>query len=110
IGIVNADDWYEPGAIRAVVEAWTQRDRQEVILHGDLMLHNDTGANRLRPRRWPGAIYFDMPVLHPTCFVPRQIYERVGLFDPSYRLAMDFDFVLRAIRASVGLVYVPQVL
>ncbi|WP_026769769.1 glycosyltransferase [Asinibacterium sp. OR53] len=34
-------------------------------------------------------------VLHPTWFVKRQVYDRIGLYDKQYRIAMDYDMMCR---------------
>jgi hypothetical protein len=34
---------------------------------------------------------------HPTLYIRRSVYEAVGNYDPSYRIAGDFEFVLRAL-------------
>jgi len=109
IGIINSDDFYEPGALHAIANAFDPNDA-DVILHGDLCLRHAEGEQRLRPQLWPGAFYRYMPVFHPTCFVPRGVYERVGTFDCSYHSAMDYDFVLRATRAGIRLQYVEQLI
>lgn len=36
---------------------------------------------------------------HPTCYMRRSVAERTGLFDVSYKIAADYDFMLRAIEA-----------
>lgn len=119
VGIINADDWYEPGAIAAVHEAHRLRlaaGRAPAILHGDMMLHSTAGATRNRPRLWGGAqgigysVYFDMPVNHPTCFVPRKCYADVGGFNTDFKIAMDFDWILRAWRAGAEFEYLNRVL
>lgn len=48
---------------------------------------------------------------HPTLYFRRDIYEKHGLFDTSYRIAADYDFILRAL-AQEGMVarYIPEVL
>ncbi|MBI1335667.1 MAG: glycosyltransferase [Phycisphaera sp.] len=115
VAILNADDWYEPGALEKIAQAYNMLDatrRGNTILHGDMRMHTGGGRSWLnRPRHWGGrdglghSIYFDMPVNHPTCFVPRKVYERVGVFDTSFRVAMDVDFVIRAYRAGVTFHY-----
>jgi hypothetical protein len=38
---------------------------------------------------------------HPTCFVKKKVYERLNGYDISYRLAADYDFMLRAKKSGV---------
>lgn len=112
IGILNADDWYEDGAL-AKLAALMDRD---VILHGRMRLHDpSTGAHRES-----GTLNYDparhfrplesMPAQHPTCFVRRSVYQRVGLFNTEFRVAMDYEFLLRAHLAGVKFHYLPEVI
>ncbi len=34
-------------------------------------------------------------VLHPTWFVKKEVYERVGTYKPDYKIAMDYDMMCR---------------
>lgn len=112
IGILNADDWYEQGAVTHLLP----RMSREIILHGRTRLHDPrTGASRESgPLQWIPEKHFrplqKMPAQHPTCFVPRSVYDSVGLFDTNFRLAMDYDFLLRAHLAGVSFEYVPEVI
>ena len=48
---------------------------------------------------------------HPTLFVRREVYERHGVYDTSYRIAADYDFILRYFSQVKGrTVHIPQVL
>ena len=111
IGILNADDWYEPNALAEVAEAF-RLSPEAGIVHGDV-------------RRWSGTTLVDvvkpsldlgfhgtlvMPINHPACFVRREVFSRFGAFDPSYRIFADYDWVRRLIKAGVVLQYVPEVL
>ena len=112
VGILNADDWYEDDALAKLA---AHMDR-EVILHGRMRLHDPkTGACRES-----GTLSYDparhfrpletMPAQHPTCFVPRSVYQRVGLFNTEFRLAMDYEFLLRAHLAGVEFHYLPEII
>ena len=46
-------------------------------------------------------------VFHPTMYVNRAVYERCGLFDPSIKYAMDYDFVCRLINEKNGFIDYP---
>ena len=44
----------------------------------------------------PSKLYLGMgKVAHPTMFVRREVYDRVGLFEVGQRDAMDYDFLVR---------------
>jgi glycosyltransferase len=48
---------------------------------------------------------------HPTFYVRRSIYERLGAFDTSFTIAADFDCMLRFLGPGrVAPAYIPSVL
>jgi glycosyltransferase involved in cell wall biosynthesis len=108
IGLLNADDWYEPDAVGRAVQALAE--------------HSEAGIACGRLRYWrgkrpdvefpsqPERLGVDMTVNHPTLFVRRQVYQRIGLYRTDLRLAMDFELVLRASRLGVGFVSLDRVL
>ncbi len=93
IGILNCDDWYEPGAIRKVVDAmqnsgadiaagkmqYWEGDRHTFIVSSD-----------------PDLLDQSMTVAHPTVFVRRSCYRQIGLYRLDFRFAMDYELMLRA--------------
>ncbi len=106
IGILNADDWLEPDAIATVVAA--HLNNPEAVVHGDMCYWLSATRAMISPRR--PEIDLDRLPYHPATFVPAVIYERHGMFDESFRYAMDTDFLVRIFQAHVRFVYVPRVL
>lgn len=48
---------------------------------------------------------------HPTLFLRREVYEKYGLYDTSYRCAADYEFMVRFLKDENNrLAYVPKVL
>ena len=90
VGILNADDWYEPETVARVIGAIKDAD----IVHG---------AVRYWEGDKPREVYYpcqakltrEMTINHPSVFVRRSVYEAEGGFDPAYRLAMDYELMLR---------------
>jgi len=101
IGLINADDYLLPGALAAVADAYQQNGGASIV-HGDaLRVEGDRKRRRNPTQPLYVMIRFGTPVVHPATFVPRTIYDRIGAFDKSYKIAMDYDFILRAYRADV---------
>ncbi|MFM7052908.1 MAG: glycosyltransferase family 2 protein, partial [Planctomycetota bacterium] len=111
IQFVHSDDWLEPRQIEHAVETATVA--QADYVHGDLMLHLETGESvrvpgaqdwaSLRPREFPA-------IRHPTVLARRSLYERVGLFRTDTRIASDFDWLWRTARAGAVGAYDPRVM
>lgn len=91
ICILNADDWYEPNSIQMVVENFYNAD----ILYGEMNLWRD-GQRLSTPTPDHTKLIDDMTLRHPSTFLKRHVYTSIGLFNPSYKLAMDYELLLRA--------------
>jgi glycosyltransferase involved in cell wall biosynthesis len=93
LGLLNSDDWYEPGAVAAAVRA-LEADGAD-IAHGKMQYWEGarktylvTGDENLLEK--------GMTVGHPTMFVRRACYERLGLYRHDFHQAMDYEWLLRA--------------
>jgi hypothetical protein len=48
---------------------------------------------------------------HPTLFLKREVYTKAGLFKTDYRIAGDFEFIVRAFwRTGIRYTYLPEIL
>lgn len=107
VGIINSDDWYEGDALQVMVDAYLATDRQ-TILYGITRYHDAHGPDMILSydhRKLPSRM-----INHPACFVPRAIYTRLGVFDTRYRIAADYEFLLRAYRAGVPFKHVEHII
>ncbi|MCX6138974.1 MAG: glycosyltransferase family 2 protein [Ignavibacteriales bacterium] len=106
VGIINSDDWYERDAL-AIADVVHATGGEEII-HGLVRIHREG-----RPFMIRGSSEQFLPVTmieHPTCFVPRSVYKRHGVFDSSLRMAADYDFMLRCWKAGVPFRWVEKIL
>lgn len=97
IGLLNSDDWYEPGAIGAVIEEMRRTGAD--IACGRLQYWDGSRPTYLVTSD-PALLSGGMSVGHPTVFVRRDCYRKVGLFRLDFRLAMDYEWLLRASAAG----------
>lgn len=97
IGLIHSDDMYFPGAIERAWNSITNPDQPawcygilEYISPSGKLMHfagDSTGARSIRR-------YMATP--HPTVFMTRSLYDRIGLFALNLKVAMDYDVCLRA--------------
>ena len=94
IAILNSDDeFFSPDAL-ARVDAAFEKDPDLEFVHGDILFVDEVhGTNIRRPLLCP--ITEAMPYNHPAFFVRKSFYEKLGLFDETYRYAMDFELISR---------------
>ena len=116
VGFLNADDMYaDESVISDVVAAVAARDVDGV--YGDLVYVRRDDAGKVT-RYWkageylPGAFRLGWVPPHPTFFCRRDLFERFGYYNAFYRIAGDFDLMLRLIekhRVPVGYIQRPLV-
>lgn len=115
IGFMHADDQFaSPRALARVAAAFD--DPSVAAVYGDLAYVKETDATRV-VRYWRAGSYRRdqftqgwMPP-HPTFYVRREIYERFGGFDTRYRIAADYENMLRILWSGrVQPTYIPELL
>ena len=93
IAILNSDDtYYDRTVFGHVVKEFDDPDI--LIVYGDILFTDSLyGTNRRAPKRCPasGAVLFN----HPAMFVRKSVYDRLGLYENSYKIAMDTEFFYR---------------
>lgn len=96
IGLINADDWYEPDAVERIVAA-AQADPRANVIHGDILIHYANGHAKRKKARPSGFLlkYWEMVLNHPSFFV-RRSYYRGRPFDPALRVSGDHQWTLKA--------------
>lgn len=115
IGILNSDDFYANNNILNEVMTNFIEDHKLDILYGDLVYVKPNDINKL-VRRWKSKIYYpnffengDVPP-HPSLFVSARVYKEAGYFNLKYRLASDYEFMLRIFkRFSFKIKYISKV-
>jgi glycosyltransferase involved in cell wall biosynthesis len=105
IGLINADDWYEAKTVERVVKAIEHSD----IAYGDLRLWKNEKPEVIFKGEHT-YLQNEMTLNHPTVFIKKKIYLQYGLFDLSYKYAMDYDLLLRLKLKGCSFIHVPDVL
>jgi len=95
IGIINADDYLLPGALTMVANAF-ESDRSTIIHGNAIRIDGSRKKNRKPTAPFNAMLRFGTPVVHPATFVPKSVYLQIGGFSEAYKIAMDYDFILRA--------------
>lgn len=115
IGFLHSDDIYQHNnVLDMVVKVFN--DHQVDSVYGDLTYVDKNDTSRVI-RHWKSGD-FSLKKLHrgwmpphPTFFVKRKIYEDAGTFDTSFKVAADYDIILRFLgKYKISVHYIPEVL
>lgn len=114
VGFINSDDFYvHDGVIANMMSAFDDPAIDGV--HADLVYVRQDDPLKV-VRHWhsrdltPAMMQRGSIPAHPTVFLRRSVYERLGRFDLSYRLAADYEFLLRAFYTHrIRAAYIPEI-
>jgi len=100
IGILNSDDLYQDLDVIHDVMQHFNNDPELDLLYGNLVYVKSDNTNKI-VRNWKSKSYYNnffenanVPP-HPALFVRRRVYKEEGLFNLDYKLAADYEFMLR---------------
>jgi len=112
IGFLNSDDtFYDDTSLQLIIDAF---DDNTDCVFGDLIY---TDSDKSIKRVWKGSEFKKgafkkgwMPA-HPTFYCRRSVYEKLGLYDDSFKIAGDFELMLRFLeKHNIGSKYIPHTL
>lgn len=115
IGLLHSDDRFAThDTVQNVVDAFKTSDADAV--YGDLVYVSKFDPVRL-VRYWragnyaPQKLKFGWMPPHPALFVKRSVFENFGYYNENYKIAADYDAILRwFLIGKVKVHYLPEVL
>ena len=115
IGLLHSDDIFADNQVLADVAKAFHEPAIDAV-YGDLQYVSKANTNNVI-RHWRAGEYSRarlgrgwMPP-HPTLFLRRSVIERWGGFDIHFRIAADYDAILRYFgRGNIRTAYIPRVL
>ena len=112
IGFLNSDDtFYDENSLKHIADAF---DKDTDCVFGDLIY---TDKNEKVRRVWKGSEFKKRSFLkgwmpaHPTFYCRRSVYEKLGLYNESFKIAGDFELMLRFLeKHNIRSKYIPKTL
>ena len=114
INILNTDDCFRPGTLRAVGEAFLQHPQWDALF-GDVQYVDGQGREIFRRKEacydYNVIRYGLCYVIHPTLFVRKSVHDQLGLYrHKEFLNACDFEFILRLGKHGRKVGHVPRLL
>ncbi|MBE9098889.1 glycosyltransferase family 2 protein [Vacuolonema iberomarrocanum] len=105
VGIINSDDWYNEGTLKTAERKFREHQDLEILYSPVDTYFNGKHLIKFLPGSLDNLSY-KFTINHPSCFVKKTVYNRIGMFDLSYSIAADYDFILRAYNAGMEFAFV----
>lgn len=115
IGLLHSDDVFAgPETIELVMKHFEENPELDVV-YGDLIIYDESLT---KPTRYWKTGNYEIQFLqngwmppHPTLFVRSRVFEKYGLYDTTYKVSADYDFILRIFKSGELICkYIPKVL
>ena len=107
IGLVNSGDFLESNTLKKVSE--TFKGNHADIVYGNMQYWIQNKKEYIYKADHLLLAKF-MSLNHPAVFVRKEIYNQYGLFHDTYKVAMDYDLMLRFYSKGAKFKYIDSVL
>lgn len=108
VGIINSDDWYEVYTVECIVDTMLKHKKCGVC-HGGIRIYNKYDSY-IRSYNPPTIELKASMIPHPACFVRTDVYREYGLFNLCYKMAADYELMLRLFFRNVKFVHIDTIL
>jgi glycosyltransferase involved in cell wall biosynthesis len=112
MGWLNSDDMWLPGTLARIVSYFEANPKVDLV-YGNRIFIDDTSRETGRvvlPPHDPKALRYLDFVPQESLFWRRRAWDLAGPFDPAFRFAIDWDFILRAAAAGCRFARIPYFL
>lgn len=109
IVLLNSDDAFTSNAIALFHQEYIKSNQKKAIYYGDANLVFEK-ANYWRYKKSTMALNFRMSLFHQAMFIPKEIYQQIGLYNTHYKISADYEFSLRAKTKEIPFIHIPYAL
>ena len=113
IALCHSDDQlYDSHTVEMVVKGLKKHPEADMVYANGIYVNSGSGKvvrvwKSEKMRLW--RLKCGWLPLHTTCYVRREVYERCGLYDETYRIAADTKFLLNILyRHKIKTVFLPR--
>lgn len=111
VKILSSDDLLTPKSISTVInliEEKKVKTSEFCILSSLYRIDKESKIKKLWKKT--NNIGFFENYLHPTWYVSKQVYKKIGLYDTRYKIASDYDYYMRLLESKIEIVEAKETL
>lgn len=110
IAFLNSDDWYEKNTLHCIEKYFQENDVD--MVSGGICLVQDGKVSITDSEDTEDVddYFFNIVFPHPSLFVKADLFKRYGLFDLTYKIAADYDWMLRVCLAGASVLTIKDCL
>lgn len=92
IGILGSDDWYEADIFGKIAAEFSKSNALKVV-YGLVNIYSNNIQVETSGKHHNNLK--NSTLSHQSCFILKKIHEKYGKYNTSYKIAADYDFLLR---------------
>jgi len=108
IGLINSDDYYEPNSVSSIMNTYLKNGKPDVLFGDMKLINTETNQSKIIFSS-ESKLNRDMTLNHPTCFVRKILYTE-KLFDSSFKICADYDFITYMYKHNKSFKYIPEII
>lgn len=95
IAFLNSDDWYCENTLSRVSHYFEKNDVD--LVSGNIYFYDDGEVivEDIPKQADTDDYFFDIGLPHPSLFAKADLFKKYGVFDLTYKIAADYDWMLR---------------
>lgn len=97
IALLNADDYYLDNKVIENIANEFKNGEKFVVTNTKILSENSFQDFLVKSDK---QLHIQLPFMHPSTFISKKIYKQFGLYNLSYRVAADCDFLLRILSSD----------
>lgn len=112
VGFINSDDLFcDNEALEKIMKIFSLNQTLDSV-YADLYYVDQNNTDKIR-RKWitgkQKQFKYGWHPGHPTLYIKKEVYNKYGLFNLKYKLAADFEIMLRFLeRYKISTFYLPE--
>lgn len=112
IGILNSDDVYASETVLETIVNTFEQTNCDGTYANLIFMDEETMIKPKRIWRNPkGKVKNGWHPAHPTLYLKKEVYNKIGLFNLQYKVVADYDFMLRMLQnKEIALQYIDEYL
>lgn len=110
IGILNSDDKYANENVLQMIADKFEKTNCDGTYANLIFMDEETMSIPKRIWKSPcGKLEDGWHPAHPTLYLKKEVYEKIGLFNLKYRIVADYDFMIRMMKEkTIKLEYIDE--
>jgi glycosyltransferase involved in cell wall biosynthesis len=106
IGLLNSDDFYESNALEIITNEIKTTPNTDVFFGNMFILNQNLQEKQLQTYKKGENLHKIFSIWHPTVFVKKECYKKYGNFDTNFKIAADYELLLRLKKQGCSFKYI----